>query len=92
MWFPMIRLVPGVVWDDAMANLGPDNPVIIKDGVQIFNGFWNSENPSRVKHELKYDPLRSEGWVRWLKSALEQEDFQIVQNSWKPKLTLLQRC
>jgi hypothetical protein len=42
-WIPALILVPGPVSHQAMQHLGPNNPIIIYEGVQIFNGKWSSE-------------------------------------------------
>lgn len=75
-WFPMVLLVPGKIWDTAMSNLGPNNTVEIKDGVQMINAIWENGEP---KYELKYDIRKAEEFGRWLKDALENDDFKRVQ-------------
>jgi len=75
-WFPMILLVPGKIWDVAMANLGPKNPFEIKDGVQMLNASWDN---GELKFVQKYDLRKVEDLVRWLQDSLENEDFKRVQ-------------
>lgn len=77
-WTPMIFLVPGKIWDQAMETLGPENRVVIKDGVQIFNGVWRSE---KIEFEQKYDFQNPKEFVSWLKAALADKDFKRVQDS-----------
>ena len=43
-WYPMFLLVPGRTWDLAMSQLGPNNNVEIKGGVQIMNGKWAGDS------------------------------------------------
>ena len=74
-WFPMILLVPGKVWDNAINNLGPNSTALVKDCVQIMNGKWN-EDKETFTHEGKYDPRRPEDFVKWLKVAMEDPDFK----------------
>lgn len=76
-WFPKVLLVPGRVWDSAMAKLGPKNDVEIKDGVQICNGYWSG---SKVEYKQTYDIRNPDEFARWLKVALEDKDFKRVQN------------
>jgi len=76
-WYPMIILVPGKVWDSAMANLGPKNPIEIKDGVQIMNAGWES---GEIKYSQKYDIRKPDDFAKWLKESLENEDFKRVQS------------
>jgi len=75
-WFPMILLVPGKVWDLAMANLGPKNPIEIKDGVQIMNATWDKEE---IKYVQKYDIRKPAEFAKWLEEAMGNEDFKRVQ-------------
>ena len=72
----MILLVPGKVWDAAMANLGPKNPVEIKEGVQIMNAVWDKED---LKYMQKYDIRKPAEFSKWLKASLENEEFKKVQ-------------
>lgn len=48
-WFPMILLVPGLVWNLVMSNLG--QLIEIKQEVKIFNGKWKHDN---VTFDHKY--------------------------------------
>lgn len=75
-WYPMILLVPGKVWDAAMASLGPRNPVQIKDGVQIMNARWDDKD--NLVYDQKYDIRKAESFANWLKDALANEDFKRV--------------
>ena len=59
-WYPMILLVPGKTWDAAMANLGPKNPIEIKDGVQIMNAAWDKDE---LKYVQKYDIRKVDDFV-----------------------------
>jgi hypothetical protein len=77
-WFPMILLVPGKVWDAAMANLGPKNPIEIKEGVQIMNGVWDKND---LKYAQNYDIRKPAEFSRWLKDSLENEEFKRIQAS-----------
>jgi hypothetical protein len=77
-WFPMIFLVPGKVWDAAMSNLGPKNPIEIKEGVQVMNAAWDKDD---IKYIQKYNISKPEEFTRWLKDSLENEEFKRVQAS-----------
>ena len=77
-WFPMILLVPGKVWDAAMANLGPKNPIEIKEGVQIMNAIWDKED---LKYIQKYDIRKPAEFSKWLKDSLDNDEFKRVQLS-----------
>lgn len=76
-WYPMILLIPGPTWDAAMANLGPKNPIEIKDGVQIMNATWDK---GQLAYTQKYDIRKTEEFAKWLKDSLENEDFKRVQS------------
>jgi len=76
-WYPMILLIPGKTWDAAMSKLGPKNDVELVDGVQIMNGFWDK---GELKYQQKFDIRKSAEFAKWLKEALENEDFKRVQN------------
>jgi len=77
-WFPMILLVPGKVWDAAMANLGPKNSIEIKEGVQMVNAVWDKDE---LKYVQKYDIRKPQEFARWLKDAIENDEFKRVQAS-----------
>jgi len=81
-WFPMILLVPGRIWDNAMANLGPKNEAKIRDGVQIMNGAWGlgPKGEEKINHDGKYNPIDPAEFARWLKDAMQKDDFKAVQN------------
>jgi hypothetical protein len=77
-WFPMVFLIPGNVWDAAMAQLGPKNDVRIQDGVQIMNAVWNGKT---VDSAHKYNPTQPAEFARWLRDAMATEDFRKIQSS-----------
>jgi hypothetical protein len=78
-WYPMIILVPGKIWDAAMANigLGSRNPSEIRDGVQVMNAKWISD---KIEYEQKYDIRNPSEFARWLRDAMNNPDFKRVQN------------
>jgi hypothetical protein len=76
-WFPMVIFVPGPVWDAAMSQLGPQNKVEIKEGVQVFNGAWDKGD---FRYAQKYDVRRPEEFSRWVKDSLADAGFQAAQN------------
>lgn len=75
-WFPMILLVPGRLWDEAMSKLGPKNDVKLVDGVQIMNGKLDNGVPKYVQ---EYDIRRPSEFGRWLEKALNDDEFKKVQ-------------
>lgn len=79
-WFPMILLVPGRVWDAAMANLGPKNTAQILDGVQMLNCHWNDKEKQELKYQQKYDIRKPEDFGRWLKEGLANDEFKRIQD------------
>lgn len=80
-WFPMILLIPGPLWNQAMSKLGPKNDVKLTDGVQIMNGKLNGETLEYVQN---YDIRKPADFSRWLQDALANEDFKRVQNGSSP--------
>ena len=74
-WFPTILLVPGNVWNSAMAHLGPKNPVIVKEGVQIMNSKGTIDD---YAYSQKYDIRNPEDFVNWLKEALSNPEFRRI--------------
>lgn len=78
-WFPMILLVPGTMWDNAMAKLGPDNDVPLIDGVQILNAVWK-DGKLTLDTKPAYDIRKPGDFGRWLAEALENPDFKRVQS------------
>lgn len=77
LWFPMILLIPGRLWDEAMSKLGPKNDVKLIEGVQIMNGIYADNKPQYVQ---KYNMKKPEEFGKWLKHVLENEEFKRVQN------------
>jgi len=75
-WYPMILLVPGKIWDNAMSKLGPKSEAVITDGVQIMNGTLKNGIPEL--HQ-KYDTRKPSEFAKWLKDSLENEDFKKYQ-------------
>jgi hypothetical protein len=81
-WFPMILLVPGKLWDQAMSKLGPKNDVQLVDGVQIINGSWVKNDKSgkdEIVYKQQYDVRKASEFGRWVKDALENEEFKRAQ-------------
>lgn len=76
MWFPMILLIPGKLWDEAMSKLGPKNEVKLVDGVQIMNGRFEGDS---VKYIQEHDIRKPVQFGKWLEKALNNEDFKRVQ-------------
>lgn len=79
-WYPMILLVPGKIWDAAMANigLGSKNPVEIRDGVQVMNSKLVG---GTFEYDQKYDIRNPSEFARWLRESLNNPDFKRVQNA-----------
>ena len=77
-WYPMVLLIPGRMWDNAMSKLGPKNDVQLVEGVQIMNGMWES---SELKYVQKYDIRKPAEFTRWLRDSMDNEDFKKAQNS-----------
>lgn len=73
-WFPMILLVPGRIWDNAMSKLGPKNSASIIDGVQVFNG--KRESTGGLTYVQKYNVRQPEEFARWLTDSLADEEFK----------------
>ena len=73
-WFPMILLVPGRIWDNAMSKLGPKNSASIIDGVQVFNG--TRESTGNLTYVQKYNVRQPEEFGRWLTDSLANEEFK----------------
>lgn len=77
-WFPMTLLVPGMIWDQAMANIRPNSNVEIKDGVQIFNGIMSD---GVLNMNMVYDGRSPSGYVSWIRDVIKNENFTRVQNA-----------
>lgn len=94
-WFPIIFLVPGNVWNAAMASLGPNNPIEFIDGIQIFNGVMKKEVfkrgamqrniPDFVKTYNDYD---IEHYITWVNTSLKDPDFVRVSTSPVPNASI----
>jgi len=79
-WYPMILLVPGPLWDSAMSKLGPKNDIKLIDGVQVMNGNWTNSEASKLEYVQKYDIRKPGDFGKWIRDAMENEDFKRVQN------------
>ena len=77
-WFPMTLLVPGHIWDRAMADVGPSSTVEIVDGVQVFNGEIVGKT---VNQNIRYDARNQSGYASWIQEALRKPEFIRAQNS-----------
>lgn len=77
-WYPMILLIPGPLWNNAMSKLGPKNDVQLIDGVQIMNGKWNGET---IDYVQKYDIRKPTDFTKWLQESLENEAFKRAQQN-----------
>jgi len=75
-WYPMVLLIPGRLWDNAMSKLGPKNDVQLIDGVQIMNGKLENNN---LVHMYQYNNKSPAQFAAWLKASLENEEFKKVQ-------------
>ena len=75
--FPTILLIPGNLWDAAMAKLGPKNDVKLINGVQIMNAKW--ENNILRRHN-KYNIMNPEDYSEWLIECQNEEAFRKVQS------------
>ena len=76
-WYPMILVIPGRKWDAAMSKLGPKNDVELVEGVQIMNGMWDG---NELKYVQKYDIRKPSEFGRWIKDAIDNDDFKRIQN------------
>jgi hypothetical protein len=74
-WFPMLLLIPGPLWNKAMDNLGPKNPIKIREGVHILNGKFAKE---RVVQDTSshYNPSKGSDMIEWIGKVLEEPEFQ----------------
>lgn len=63
-WFPMILFVPGTLWNEAIRHLGIDNPIEIKEDVQIMNGYWDDNDD--LKFILEHNYTKKEEILSWV--------------------------
>ena len=77
-WVPMIMLIPGRMWDRAMANLSNVPPVSLIEGTQVMNAVWKGQVLERVQ---EFDSTKADGILAWLKKALDHPDFVRAQNA-----------
>ena len=84
-WYPMILLVPGKIWNVAIANLGK-NEIELKAGIQIMNtekdasGNFKLDENGKIQNFPRYNSMSPEGYSLWLRDALKTDDFKMVQN------------
>lgn len=85
-WYPMILLVPGPVWNEAMSKLGPKSEVKLGSGVQVMNG--QVEN-GELKNQpaTKYNSRKPAEFGRWVKDSMNSLEFK--QSQQKPILPLV---
>lgn len=75
--FPRILLIPGSLWDSAMAKLGPKNDVKLINGVQVMNAKWEN---NILKQHVKYNIMNPEDYSEWLIECQNDENFRRVQS------------
>lgn len=75
--FPKILLVPGNLWDSAMAKLGPKNDVKLINGVQIMNAKWEN---NILRKNLKYNIMNPDDYSDWLIECQSDPNFRREQN------------
>ncbi len=76
-WVPMVLLVPGPIWDQAVADIQPNSTVEIKDGVQIFNGQMVD---TKLRLIYTFNGKTPADYGSWIRAAMQNEDFIRVQN------------
>jgi hypothetical protein len=80
-WFPMILLIPGPIWDKAMANLGPKNPIKLEGGIKVFNGeITKRDGIITLVQKNDYNFLEPSEYGRWIKKAAEDPEFKRIQS------------
>lgn len=67
-----LLLVPGPLWDKAMSRLGPNNPIELRDGVQILNWAWNGD---RIIYVPEYDIRSVDQCCKWIDRAIFNQEF-----------------
>ena len=80
-WFPMILLVPGPRWNEAMAHLGPNNPISLIEGTQVMNAVWKN---GKLEYVGGFDSTKAEGILAWVRHAINQPDFKRAQAGLDP--------
>jgi len=68
--FPQVILIPGKLWDEAMNNLGPNNPVKLSEGVKVLN--YKVVNDT-LQHDGQYSLKIPSDYGKWYKSCIEEE-------------------
>lgn len=76
-WVPMIMLIPGRLWDQAMSNLNSVPPVSLIEGTQVMNAIWKNGSLERVN---EFDQTKADSIVAWVKRALADPNFIKVQS------------
>lgn len=73
-WTPMMISVPGELWNLALAHtyLGPRNPILLQEGVQILNGV----QPPKLLRNITFDRRYNQTEIkRWFQDALQDQEF-----------------
>jgi hypothetical protein len=78
MWDPMGLLIPGCLWNSALATIGKEHPTPLADGVKIMNG---NKYDGYVYNSNLYRPGDIFEYSRWLLNALHSEEFICIQYS-----------
>lgn len=76
-WYPIILLIPGNKWDLAISKIGSKSNIDLLEGVQILNGMWDN---NELKYVQKYDIRNPAEFGRWIKDALNNDEFRRVQS------------
>ncbi len=80
-WYPMVLLVPGATWDNAMQSNNTSTPIDLVEGVVIMNGF----RKDGIQYNYKYNITKPEEFAKWLKDTIEDPEFKKVQSATKVK-------
>jgi hypothetical protein len=63
--------IPGILWNEAIDHLGIDNPIELKEDVQILNGYWDDNDD--LKFMMDYNHTKKEEILLWVDKVCSQQ-------------------
>lgn len=89
-WFPMVLLIPGRIWDNAMSNL--NTPLGMSDGIQVMGGKWDEKlNTFEPEKQMVYDIGVPSHFAKWLAISIQNETFKNMSKQIRPLLSSVPR-
>jgi hypothetical protein len=74
-WFPMILMIPGKLWNEAMNHLTKNPPVNLTQGTYILNGVFENNT---IVPDHQFDHQNIDSIVEWVKFVVQTKSKEIA--------------